>query len=211
MQTTKTKSHIEAKDGQNLSPSQVFEQTAYAERLKQLYNTIVSLMAHEEMRQIAMEHKKRFETPPSYEYSFSQLEERFGKEAMGEAMEIIEIERRNVVEEMSDYMRDTLNSIIRQLRFLVYGENGKGKIYLKKVPVEGSVHPNQPSERDILYFETYPEGVQRYNEIERQKGRLLEFEQYFAYMNQELVALYQQASTLAELEFVVEEKGKGST
>ena len=195
---------IEPRSGENLSPTAVFDGQCAESRLEELTKQIMQIFVHEDLENFAMEHKKAFKPIPLYPLNEAEINEKFYEKARKEAERILSQERRNVVEQRSQYIKNTLNIIIRQLRLLVFTEHGKGKIYLKKEPISGQCHPNNPSEREIFYFETYPEGIERYNQIMQQKGRLNEFEDYFAYMTQDLIELYQQASALAELEFVGE-------
>jgi hypothetical protein len=203
--------NIEPRSGETISPTQVFDLQCAETRLKELTQLIIAKFVQKDLENFAMEYKKAFKPVPQYPLNEAEIKQKFYEKARKEAERILEQERRNVVEQRSEYIKNTLNIIIKQLRLLIYTENGKGKIYLKKVPLEGNVGSNSPPFRDILYFETYPEGIERCGQIMQQKSRIDEFSDYFQYMPQDLAALYQQASTLANVEFVGEKEKDAKT
>jgi len=181
----------------NADPTSVFNERCAESRLEELTKQVMQILIEQDQENFAMEHRKAFKQGfPQYSLNEAEIKEKFYEKAYKEAMRIIDQERRNVVEQRSEYIKNTLNIIIRQLRLLVYTESGKGKIYLKKVPVEGHVGENSPSERDILYFETYPEGIERHEQIGRVLSRLSEFSDYIGYASLELQQLYRQAIDL---------------
>lgn len=190
-------------------PTSVFNEKCAESRLEELTKLIIAIYIEEDLKTWAKEHRLKGENVPPYPQD--QIKEKFYEKARQEAIKILEQEKRNVVENRAKYIENTLNIIIKQLRLLVYTEHGKGKVYLKKVPVEGNVGQSNPHERDIMYFETYPEGIERYQQIGQQKSRIEEFNDYFEFMNEDLAALYQQASALANVEFVGEKEKDAKT
>jgi len=199
MQTTK-KFHILPNN--SVSSSMVFEPSGYSNRLEELYKQIVNILALEEMQQIAMEAKKRFETPPPYDYTFPQLEERFGRQAMAEARAILEEERRLVVENMAPYIKATLENLIPRLRNIVFGVDKKGKPFKRKIRVakmtveDGSGKGNYIV-TDVQSFDGDIEAFQHY---ERLASRVGEFNAYASYMPSDLAQLYAEARDLCSLE-----------
>lgn len=63
--------------------------------------------------------------------------------------------------------------------------------------------------RDDVYVLDHD--YERLNQIALVRGRLTEFEDYYQYMNEEIVALYQEASSLGDLEYVRKEEKDAKT
>jgi len=95
-------------------------------------NRIIVKLVEQNLKQFALEHKKRFKPVPPYPYNEIEIRERFYEKAKEEAEKVIEQERKNVVEARKNHMRNTLSLVIRQARLLVFTEHGKGKIIRKK-------------------------------------------------------------------------------
>ena len=164
------------------------------------------------MEKMVDEAKRAFKPIPIYEHGgdFTFLSEKFGEQARKEALKILEIERKAYVEFKSPYIKNMLEQVIKRLRNLVYGVD-KGKpfklqIIIEKVQIVGSVGQGSPSMRDDVYVLDHD--YERLNQIALVRGRVAEFEDYFPYMNEELTALYQQASSLGSLEYVRKEEKK---
>jgi len=184
----------------DLSPSVVFDEGCRESRIRELTDKIVNyILLQRELKAWALEHKKRFETIPPY-----RLEENYARlyeEAHKEAERIVEQEKKNVVLARTIYIRNTLNLIIRRLRFLTFTEHGKGKVYIEKK----FVHADRGSgydERDIPYFEKWPDGEQRFQQINAAISRVSEFRDYVEYFSDELTALWKEFSELESFEFI---------
>jgi len=196
---------IEPRSGQTLSPNAVFDEGCAETRLKELTLLFITKFAHEDMEKIADEARRAFKPIPPYEHGGDTfLYEKFGEQARKEALKILEAERKAVVEYRAEYIKNTLNIIIRQLRFLVFTDKGKGKIYIKKMQIEGRIGQNAPSEREVSYFESYPEGIEHLERIGRVLNRLSELNDYVPYLSVELRDHWIQAKALANLETVRE-------
>lgn len=188
----------------NLSPTQVFDEGCAESRLEELTQLIMEKLVEKDLKQFAREHREKHEPVPPYPYNEIQIREIFYEKARAEAIRVLEQERKNVVKARENYIKNTLNHIIRQAKLLVFTADGKiGKIYRKKEPIVGSVPRDSPSFRDVEYFEDdCPAGRERYEQIVRLKGRLAEFNQYSAYMSPELQSLLAEANNLLNLEVV---------
>lgn len=198
--------NIEPRNGFELSPNAVFDEGCAETRLKELTLLFITKFATEDMEKIADEARRAFKPIPPYEHGGDStfLYEKFGEQARKEALKILEAERKAVVEYRAESIKNTLNIIIRQLRFLVFTEHGKGKIYIRKVPIEGKVGQNAPSEREVEYFESYPEGVEHLERIWRVRNCFTPLNDFVPYMSVELRELWMQARALANLETVRE-------
>lgn len=190
----------------DLSPSVVFDEGCRESRIRELTDKILHcILQQREEKAWALEHKKRFENIPTYplQENYARLYE----EAHKEAVRIVEQERKNVVETRTNYIKTTLNLIIRRLRFLTFTEHGKGKVYVEKklVPAYDGYGYD---ERDISYFEKYPEGEQIFQQISAAISRVSEFRDYVEYFSDDLKALWKEFSKLESFEFVRVEKGQ---
>jgi len=200
------------REGSELSHTHVFDEGCVKSRFKELYEAFINKFAHEEMQKIALQAKKQFKPIPTYNYDFAKLEERFGEKAKKLAWEIIEQERRNFVESRSDYIKKTLETIIKQLRPLVWTVNEKGKPEKIKIFRETVVKTDFKGEwhkTTIEYVGHYD--FETYQHINRLISRLAEFREYIPYMNEELLKLWNQANELASLEIVTVEKENAKT
>jgi len=200
--------NIEPRNGFELSPTAVFDKQCAETRLKELTLLFITKFATEDMEKIADEARRAFKPIPIYEHGGDSefLYAKFGEQARKEAEKILEAERKALTEYRAESIKKTLNIIIRQLRFLIYSEHGKGKIYIKKVPIEGKTGQNAPSEREVEYFESYPEGVEHLERIGRVLSCFRELNDYAPYFSIELHDLWRQAQDLASLERVREKK-----
>jgi len=186
----------------------IFDEGCVKSWLTETTNKLISLYAMEETQKMADEQRRAFKPivgDPRYS-DFTFISEKFGEKARQEALKILEAERKAFVEARAESIKNTLTIVIRQLKFLVFTDKGKGKIYIRKVPIEGKVGQNAPSEREVSYFESYPEGIEHLERIGRVLNCFAELNDYVPYMNEELTALYQQARDLASLERVWEKK-----
>ena len=184
----------------DLSPSVVFDEGCRESRIRELTDKILyCILQQREEKAWALEHKKRFENIPTY-----PLQENYARlceEAHKEAVRIVEQERKNVVEARTNYIKTTLNLTIRNLRLLTYTKDGKGKVFIEKklVPAyRGSGY----DEREIPYFEKWPEGEQRFQQINQAISRVSEFRDYVEYFSDELKALWKEFSELESFEFI---------
>jgi hypothetical protein len=185
-----------------LEPTQVFDKGCYETRLKQLTEMVLAKLIEQDMKQFALEYKKQFQEIPLYPYEEARV--RFYEKARGEAQKIIEAERHKVVEARKDYIKTTLNLIIRQAKLLVFTDKGKGKIYKKREAIEGVLFKDDTRVfRDVFYFEDdNPAGRERVIQIAHLQSRLGEFEDYVPYMDAELQKLYAEAKNLLDIEVV---------
>lgn len=191
------------------SPTEVFEKGCYESRLRELTNKIIEyVLKPQEMKAWVRKYREAFETPPPFPVDFQeQIYAKFYEQARKEAERIIEKERQNVVDERTDYIRNTLNLTIRRLRFLMFTEHGKGKIFIEKKLVHAAKGSGY-DEQEIAYFEKYPEGEQRFQQINASISRMSEFRDYLPYFSGELTALWKEFSELESFEFVRVEKGQ---
>ena len=192
---------IPPRDGKTLSPTQVFDEGCCQSRLRELESLIISILVDEDLKKHAKEHRLKGESVPPYPLDADAIKERFGPRAREEAKRILEAERKACVEARSEYIKNTLNLIIRQARFLT--NNGQGKIYRKRVAIEGTIPPGSDGFRDEFYYEDdCPAGKERYEQICRLRDRLGEFQQYSAYLPNDLQLLLGEANKLLNLEVV---------
>jgi hypothetical protein len=182
--------HIPPQD--NLDPNVVFDKGCAEWHLKDLTQRIIAELALEDMRAMALECKKAFKPIPPYDDSHTQ--DKFYKQARTEAEAILEVERKHVVENRATHIRNTLNRVIRSLQVMVFTEHGKGKFYVEKKLVR-DCHESY-IETDVTFFEVYPEGIERGEQILRVAGQLSDLSEYVPYLSEELSALYTKASNL---------------
>jgi len=191
----------------NIDPTSVFDEGCAESRIEELTKLIIAKLTEEDLKAFALSYKKKFEAVPLYPLNATEIRDKFYEKARKEAVKILEQERKNCVEERSQYIKNTLNLIIKQLRLIVYTEHGKGKFYVKKEPLKGVLPKDAPLERDVMYFEgDNAAGIERYQQICRVLGRLGEFQDYEPYMNQELLDLWNEASQLGNIEIVWKDK-----
>jgi hypothetical protein len=189
--------HIQPQD--NLDPSVVFDKGCAESHLKQLTHAIIYQLKWIDINNRVLEDRKAFKTPSVYPLTEDEVYEKFYKEARAEAEAIIEVERKHVVENRATHIRNTLNLAIKTLQFLVYTPRGtKGKVYTERKlirdPRTGSFE-----ERDVQYFESYPEGEERLNQISM-ATRNCDFSDYVPYMSEELKALWVKCGDLSHFE-----------
>jgi len=184
----------------------IFDEGCAKSRVEELTRLLISNFACEDMEKMADEQRRAFKPVLPYPLNDQEILAKFSEKARQEAFKILEAERKALVEYRAESIKNTLNIIIRQLRFLVFTAEGKGKIYIRKVPIEGKTGQNAPSEREVEYFESYPEGIEHLERIGRVLNCFREVNDFVPYMNEELTALYQQARGLASLKRVWEKK-----
>jgi len=163
---------------------------------------IIAKLTEEDLKAFALKYKKRFEAVPLYPLNQFEIRDKFYEQARKEAVEILEQERKNCVEYRSGYIKNTLNNAIKRLRLEVFTEHGKGTIYVARKVVLVDSGKGLYEERDVMYFETYPEGVDKLNRINLTLGQISEFADYIPYMNQECLQLWKEASDLANIGIV---------
>ena len=196
---------VTPRNSEGLSPTMVFDQGCAESRLKELTNLIIQKFVEEDLKIWAKEHRLKGETVPIY--PSEQIHEKFYEKARREAERILEAERHNVVEQRSEYIKTTLRLTIKRLQFLVMTEHGKGKIYVEK-KLEPDARGNY-KETDVPYFESYPEGIARLEQIDGVRSRISEFRDYVPYFSdEELKQLWKEALDLASLEIVRKEENK---
>jgi hypothetical protein len=202
---------IEPRPPENLCHTYLFDEGCVKTWLTETTNKLISLYAMEDMEKMVDEQRRAFKTVTSYPLNEIDVREKFGEQARKEALKILEEERKNYVEFKLPYIKNTLEQVIKRLRNLVYAVDEKGKpfklqIIVEKVQIVGSVGQGSPSMRDDVYV--LDRDYERLNQIALVRGRVTEFEDYFPYMNEELTALYQTASSLGSLEYVTKEEKK---
>ncbi len=191
---------INPQSGEGISPTQVFDKGCAETRLRELTTNIIQILVQRDVKALALEHKRAFEAVPPYPLKDDEILEKFYKDARKEAERILEAERKNVVDQRAEYIKNTLKIVIRQLQMLVQTEHGKGKLYIERKVVQDN--SGSYRERDVTYFEFYPEGVERAEQIGRVSEKLSAIRDYIPYLNAELAELWKQASDLANLEIV---------
>jgi hypothetical protein len=201
---------IEPRPPENLCHTYLFDEGCVKTWLTETTNKLISLYAMEDMEKMVDEQRRAFKIVTPYPLNEIDVREKFGEQARKEALKILEEERKNYVNFKSEYIRNVLEQVIKRLRNLVYAvdENGKAfklQMIIEKVPVVGITGPYS-SMRDDVYVLDHD--YERLNQIALVRGRLGEFEDYFPYMNEELTALYQHASSLGSLECVRKEESK---
>jgi len=180
-----------------------FSQERYEDRLNHLTNLIMEKLVKEDLKQWALEHKKKFEPIPPYPYNEAEIRERFYEKAQKEAERIIEQERKNFVRQREKHITRHLNLIIKQAKLLVFTANGKGKIYRKKVAIRGSVPKESSGFRDDFYFEDdNPTGREIYFQYVKLRNALSPYRQYVPYMSEKVSSLWREAHRLLDLEIV---------
>lgn len=186
----------------DLDPTVCFDKGCVESRLKQMTQQIIEQLKWIDINNRILEDRKAFKTPSVYALTETEIYEKFHKEGRAEAEAILEVERKEVVENRANHIKNCLKNTIKTLQFLVYTSKGtKGKVYTERKlirdPRTGSFE-----ERDVQYFESYPEGVEKLTQISN-AGLHCGFSDYVPYMNEELKALWVKYSDLGSLELVV--------
>jgi len=174
-------------------------------RLKELTRSLIAKFVKEDLEKFAMKHKKAFKPVPAYPYNSCDTRDMFYERARGEAIKMLEAERKAFVDYHADRIKKTLNVVMKRLSFLVFSEIGKGKVYVERMLVRNG---DGYDERDVTYFEHYPEGIQTLQQIEGIKVRLSEFQDYIPYFNEDLNKLWKETTELATLEIVMIDEKK---
>jgi hypothetical protein len=195
---------MSARSPETLGHAQLFDEGCTSSRLKELTQGFIGQYVKEDLKAWALEHKKAFSEIPLYPLNEEEIQNKFYEKARGEALKILEEERKNYVDYLTSYIRTTLQSLIRRLRPLVYGIDEKGKSCKLKIIIERKIVRDDErrtfEERDVQYVGDNE--TERYNQIVLLQSRLNEFPDYVPYMSQELRELYSEASNLANLEVV---------
>lgn len=178
-----------------------FDEQCVRSRVAELTERFISEWALEDMRQMAKAQRLKGDVVTEYPLNQAQIMEKFGEKAHAKALEILEQDRKNVVDEKSPYITIVLKNCIRQLRNLVFASDGqKKKIFIEKVPVIGAIHPNNPTMRDVAFIGDHD--FSTYDAIGKLAVRFSEFAQYAPYFSKELSALWKETNELYSLEIV---------
>jgi hypothetical protein len=183
----------------DLDPTVVFDKGCAESHLKQLTQAIIEQLKWIDINNRVLEDRKAFKTPSIYPLTETEVYEKFHIEAQAEAEAILEVERKEVVENRANHVKNTLNNAVKTLQFLVYTSKGtKGKVYMERKLVRDP-RTGSFEERDVQYFESYPEGEEKFVQI-CNASRHCGFGDYVPYMSEELKALWVKYSDLASLE-----------
>jgi hypothetical protein len=186
----------------DLDPTVCFDRGCVESRLKQMTQQIIEQLKWIDINNRILEDRKAFKTPSVYPLTETEIYEKFHKEARAEAERILEVERKEAVENRANHIKNCLNNAIKTLQFLVYTSKGtKGKICTERKLVRDP-RTGSYEERDVQYFESYPEGVEKLEQITR-AGLHCGFSDYEPYMSGELKVLWLKYLDLAGLERVV--------
>jgi len=186
--------------GDTIHPCQVFDRACYESRLDELTHAIIEQLKWIDIDARVLEDRKAFRTPSVYPLTEDEVYAKFHVEARAEAEKVIEVERKSVVEYQANHMKICLKNAIKTLQFLVYTPRGtKGKVYReRKIVLNPRTHHFE--ERDVSYFESYPEGEERLLQISNAGLHCDGFDRYVPYMSEELKALWLKFSDLSHLE-----------
>lgn len=182
----------------NLDPSRVFDKGCYDSRLKEKTAHIVAMLVDADVKKWAKECRLSGEVVTPYPLSQDEILQKFEPQAILEAKRILEEEKRLCVEARANYIRDTLNLVIRKLRLLVFTPSGKGTTYVEKkfVPDRDGFGVE---EHEIAYFESFDGGVEIQRQIDLARGQIGQFNEYAPYMSADLLKLYQEAYDLGNI------------
>jgi hypothetical protein len=189
----------------------LFDAECVKTRLDQLTAIFVNEMAMAEMEKRAMEAKRKFKEPEPTDIPLNKLYEIHGETARAKALEVLEVERKNYVDSLNDYIQRNLTQLSQQLRFLVYTVNEKGQplklkyVITKKMKLDYDGNWNYMDEQS-LGDETFSD-VEKLQAFARLQTRINEFVDYVPYFNEELKSLWQKCVNLTQLETVrIEDK-----
>jgi hypothetical protein len=189
-----------------LNHVRLFDAGSVKTRLDELTAILVSEAATAEMKKRAMEAKRNFQEPPSYDLPLPKLYELFGEQARKQSQEILEMERKAYADSISDYVKRTLTTISKQLRLAVYTIDENGKLYKLQVITEKMMkadHQGNWDYADVQYVGNHD--YERLHQIGLLQSRINEFRDYAPYFDDELKKLWKTANDLSQLETVKKE------
>ncbi len=199
---------------QSLDHSRLWDKSVVESRINDLTIVITSELALEDSRKRADELKRDFKPVTPYPYSSGQIRDRFSQKARETALELLEIERKNFVDYKAERIKTVLNTVLKQLRYLVYTRDEKGKVTKIEVFIENIPKPDNRGNwvnTDIQYVgDRENRDVERLEQINRVRDRLSHFTDYAPYFNEELTDLWQKANEMASLEVIRVDKNTPS-
>lgn len=180
-----------AREGEGLSPSQVFDCGCAKTRVQELTELLIGEYALEDMRKLADKQKRAFEAVTPYPY-VDQIRERFFERARQEALRILEVERKNVADFHTPALKRYLETYMKQLRFVLDDR--------KPFPVYQEESWNLTLQAKTVTAYSKHEIINRFSHL------LQGFVDFRPYLNEELTAMWKEADMLASQEtFVVQE------
>lgn len=195
---------MSARDGHNLDHMKVFDEGCVKSRLKDLTVHFIAKFATEDMRRLAEEQRRAFQPVTPYPFNPEEVQEKFFEQAKKEAEKILEIERQNLVDHESDYITKMLKARIKTLKELVYDNNAnKLKMYAERTVNADS--SGRWDMRDIVYVGNHNFALLTLIGNASPPHYLNDYE---AYMNDEVKALFNEANSLSSLEIVRIETGQ---
>lgn len=200
---------VRPRDPCEVNHVRLFDAGAVKSRLDELTSAFVNQYAMEEMRKIADKAKRKFQPLPAYNLSLPELYEKYGEQAKKEAQKVLEQERQSYVDYMTDYIKRNLTQIAKQLRFMVWVVDERGRPYKLQRIIEKAMTADTRGKwdfREIQYVGDHD--AERLNQISLLSSRLDEFRDYAPYFNEELKQLWETATELATLETIYKEQTK---
>ena len=183
-----------ARDGNSLSPIQVFDLGCAESRVRELTDLFIGEFAIEHMRELAMKQKRAFEAVTPYPYDTTQQREMFYERARTEALKILEQEKKNVADFRSPHIQLILKTYLKQLKYVLLDD---GKPF--KTCPEESWCPDYTGTSMQKVVTNYS----RSQLIDRWEGNLAGEKDFRPYLNVELQALWNEADALASQEHLV--------
>lgn len=185
---------MRARDGNELSPIQVFDSGCAESRVRELTGHIIEEYVEADLKRHAKEYLRNFEPVPPYPLNNAQILEKFGSIARQEALKILEQEKKNIVDFQSPYIKKVLQTYLKQLKFVLFDDQKPFKRYEEEVWKPDS---NGENPRKTVVSYTRSEIIHRWT------ARLTDFSDFRPYLNDELSALWKEADALASQENLV--------
>lgn len=182
------------RDGNSFSPTEVFDVSCAENRVRELTQLIIGELVEVDLKRHAKEYRQKFEPIPSYPLNNAEIQEKFENIARQEAINILEKERKNIVDFQSPYIRKVLETYIKQLKYVLFDDQKPFKRYEEEVWKPDS---NGENPRKTVLSYTRSEIIHRWT------ARLTDFSDFRPYLNDELSALWKEADALASQERLV--------
>lgn len=183
-----------ARNGEEISPIYVFDAGIVESRVREVTQLIIGELVEVDLKRHAKECRQKFEPVSPYPLNDAEIQQKFGNIARQQALDILEIERKNVVDSRTPYIKKVLETYVKQLRYVLLDDGKPFKTYS-----ETSWCPDYTG----TSMEKRVTSYSRSQIIQRWDARLAEFSDFRPYLNAEVEALWKIADVLRNQEGLV--------
>jgi len=185
---------LRARNGEEISPIYVFDAGIVESRVREVAQLIIGELVEVDLKRHAKEYRQKFEPVPPYPLNDTEIQEKFGNIARQEALNILEIERKNVVDSRTPYIKKVLETYIKQLRYVLLDDGKPFKTYSETAWCPD--YTGTSMEKRVTSYS-------RSQIIKRWEARLAEYSDFRRYLNPDVEALWKEADALASQESLV--------